>query len=125
MDNGQSSTNFPKNKEQVRDNGKHSLFFSNLFIAISRTTNSLYFVEKETQVSKYFKNLFKDSINQGEEITLESTSIEKRIEWIKDKSKEGNLSGSILLEYCSKVFNEIEQSISFSEPDTVFKAMLI
>lgn len=113
------STNFPKDTVLAKEMGKHSQFFSNLFIAITRSTDSLYFIEtnKKTKASFYFKEQIEKYTNKGKQIKLEDSSIGDIIGWIKDNGNK--LVPDKLLDYCQMAYDKIEGSIESLEASTV------
>ncbi|HJD58867.1 MAG TPA: ankyrin repeat domain-containing protein [Rickettsia endosymbiont of Ceroptres masudai] len=113
------STNFPKDTVHAKEMGKYSQFFSNLFIAITRSTDSVYFIEtnKKTKASLYFKEQIAKYTNKGQEIKLEDSSIGEIIEWIKDNGNK--LVSDKLLDYCQMTYDKIEGLIQSLEASTV------
>jgi hypothetical protein len=105
-----ASQNFPKNVGKVKEQGRFSELFNKLFVAITRTTSDLHFVETgTTKVTDYFYKLIDPYTGKGEQVKLEASAIKDIIEFIEEKG--ASLSQEHLLHYCKMGYDKIEAEI--------------
>ena len=96
---------FPVDKKRT----KYALPFTKLFVAVTRTTSDVIFVESSGAAgAEQFKTIFEGDINQGAEVKLEAVTFDALVSKIlKDSPK---MDTDVLLKYmkaaCAKVNEE-------------------